>query len=90
LLVEAYDEAALSKTMCRDCFRRFKNSDFDVENKQRAGKIKLVKDTDVEALLNEEECQRRDCRIIGSCTINHFHVFKTIGNDLKVRKLGTV
>jgi len=37
LLVEAYGEAALSETMCRDRFRRFKSGDFDVEDKERTG-----------------------------------------------------
>jgi len=33
---------------------------------------------------------RRTCRIIGSCSIKHFHTFKSIGNNSKERKLGTV
>jgi len=54
LLVEVYGEAALSETMCCDWFRRFKSSDFDVENKERAGRLKLVEDAELEALFDED------------------------------------
>jgi len=37
LLVEAYGEAALHETTCRD-FRRFKSGDFDVKDKERTGR----------------------------------------------------
>jgi len=45
LLIEAYGEAALSETTCREWFRRSKSGDFDVEDKERAGRPKLVKNT---------------------------------------------
>ena len=34
VLVETYSNHALSKTICRDWFRLFKNNDFDVEDKE--------------------------------------------------------
>jgi len=43
LLVEAYGERT-----CRDWFRRFKNGDFDVEDKERTGRSKSVEDTELE------------------------------------------
>jgi len=89
-LIETYGEAALSETTCRNWLRYFKTSDFDVKDKERAGSPKLIEDTEFEALLDEDPYQRRTCRIIGSCSINHFHAFKSIGNDSKTRKLGTV
>jgi len=55
LLVEAYD--VLSETMCRDWFRRSKSDDFNVEDKKRTGKPKLVEDAELEALLNKVPCQ---------------------------------
>jgi len=54
LLVEAYGEAALSETTCRDWFRRFKSGDFDMEDKERTGRPKLVEDAELEALLDED------------------------------------
>ena len=35
ILVKVYGEHALSETMCRDWFRRFKSGDFDLSNKDR-------------------------------------------------------
>lgn len=36
-LVEIYGDYALLTTTCRDWFRRFKNNDLDVEDKERSG-----------------------------------------------------
>ena len=33
MLVEAYGDAALSERSCREWFQKFKNSEFDVEDK---------------------------------------------------------
>ena len=41
LLVEAYGEAALSERSCREWFQKFKNGEFDVENKERSGRPKV-------------------------------------------------
>jgi len=63
-----------------------------VEDKERAGRPNLIEDAELEALLDEDPMSnaRGTCRIIGSYTINHCHAFKSIGNDSKARKLGTV
>jgi len=58
LLVEAYGEAALSETTGRDWFRRFKSGDFDVEDKERVGK--LIEDAELEALFDEDLCQTQE------------------------------
>ncbi|EGI63841.1 Mariner Mos1 transposase [Acromyrmex echinatior] len=39
LLVEAYGEAALSERSCREWFQKFKNGEFDVEDKERSGSV---------------------------------------------------
>jgi len=36
------------------CFRRFKSGDFDVEDKERAERPKLIKDVELEALFDED------------------------------------
>ena len=53
LLVEAYGDAALSERS-REWFQKFKNGEFDVEDKERSGR---PKDTELEALLDEDSCQ---------------------------------
>jgi len=60
LLVEAYSEATLSETICPDWFRRFKNGDFDVKEKECIGRPKLVEDAELEALLHADSCQTQE------------------------------
>ncbi|EGI60565.1 Mariner Mos1 transposase [Acromyrmex echinatior] len=59
LLVEAYGEAALSERSCRKWFQKFKNGEFDVEDKERSERPKVYEDAELEALLNEDSCQRQ-------------------------------
>ena len=35
MLVEAYSDAALSERSCREWFQKFKNGEFDVEDKEQ-------------------------------------------------------
>ena len=57
LLVAAYGEHALSQTICRDWFRRFKNNDFDVNDKKRPDQLKKFEDGELESLFQENSCQ---------------------------------
>ena len=52
LLVEVYGEHALSKTTCKEWFRRFKSGDFDVRVKKRPGQPRKFEDEELEALLD--------------------------------------
>lgn len=57
--VETYGDHDLSETTCRDWFRRFKNNDFDVEDKENEISDAPTKfeDEELEALLPEDSCQ---------------------------------
>jgi len=57
LLVEAYGDAALSERSCREWFQKFKNGEFDVEDKERSGRPKIYEDAELEALLDEDSYQ---------------------------------
>ncbi|KAG5308916.1 MOS1T transposase, partial [Pseudoatta argentina] len=57
LLVEVYGEAVLSETSCREWFQKFKNGEFDVEDKERSGRLKVYEDAELETLFNEDSCQ---------------------------------
>ena len=46
-LQKVYGDAALSETTCRDWFRRFKDGDFDVDDRPREGRPKTFEDADV-------------------------------------------
>ena len=52
ILVEAYGGPALSEIICRDWFRRFKNNDFDDEDKECTVARKKFKNEELEALLH--------------------------------------
>ena len=55
-LQKVYGDAALSETTCRDWFRRFKDGDFDVDDRPREGRPKTFEDAELEALLDEDPC----------------------------------
>ncbi|KAG5324069.1 MOS1T transposase, partial [Pseudoatta argentina] len=44
-------------TTCRDWFRRFKNNDFQLEDKERSGASKKFQDKELEQLLDEDPSQ---------------------------------
>ncbi|KAG5317883.1 MOS1T transposase, partial [Pseudoatta argentina] len=52
--VQTYGDNALSDTTCRDWFRRFKNNDFELEDKERSGAPKKFQDKELEQLLDEK------------------------------------
>ncbi|KAG5338987.1 LIPA2 protein, partial [Acromyrmex charruanus] len=57
ILVQTYGDNALSDTTCRDWFRRFKNNDFELEDKERSGAPKKFEDKELEQLLDEDPSQ---------------------------------
>ena len=46
-LQKVYGDAALSETTCRDWFRRFKDGDFDVDDRPREERPKTFEEADV-------------------------------------------
>ncbi|GJQ76139.1 hypothetical protein Trydic_g1887 [Trypoxylus dichotomus] len=56
-LHKVYGDAALSETTCRDWFHRFKDCDFDVDDRLCEGTPKISEDSELEALLDEDPCQ---------------------------------
>ncbi|KAG5318880.1 MOS1T transposase, partial [Pseudoatta argentina] len=57
ILVQTYGDNALSDTTCRGWFRRFKNNDFELEDKERSGAPKKFQDKELEQLLDEDPSQ---------------------------------
>ena len=56
ILVETYGGNVLSDT-CRDWFRRFKNNDFKLEDKERSGAPNKFEDKELEEILDEDRSQ---------------------------------
>ena len=45
---------------CREWFRRFKDGDFNVEDKPRSGQPKKFEDKELEALFEEDQSQTQE------------------------------
>ena len=59
-LLQIYGEHSPSQNTCEYWFRRFKNNDFDVSDKERVGAPKKFEDEELEALLSEDPCQTEE------------------------------
>jgi len=57
MLVKAYGEHALDKSQCFEWFKKFKNDDFDVRNEERGKPPKKFEDSELQALLDEDDTQ---------------------------------
>ena len=60
MLVEVYGDNAPTDKSCREWFRRFKNSDFNIEDKLLCGQRKKFEDKELEALLDEDPTQMQE------------------------------
>ena len=60
MLSNTYGEAAISERTCREWFQRFKNGDFDVEDRHSDGREKVFEDAELEALLEQDSCQNQE------------------------------
>ena len=59
-LLSTYGEAAPSEKTCREWFQRFKNGNFDVEDKERSERPEVYEDAELEGLLNKDSCQTQE------------------------------
>ncbi|GBP68254.1 Mariner Mos1 transposase [Eumeta japonica] len=57
ILAENHGDNALSDTTRRGWFRRFKNNNFELENKERSGAPKKFEDEKLKVLLDQDRCQ---------------------------------
>lgn len=87
MLVDAYGDSALSATQCKVWFRRFKDGDFDVTDKEKGRPPKKYEDADLQALLDDDDAQTQTqlADQLGVCQ-------KAISNRLremgKIQKVG--
>ena len=59
-LVETYGEAVLSERSCREWFQKFKNGEFDIEDKELSERPKVYEDAELEALLGQDSRQTQE------------------------------
>ena len=60
LLVETYGKAALCEKSCREWFQKFKNGEFDIEDKESSGRPKMYEDAELEASLDQDSYQTQE------------------------------
>lgn len=56
-IAEVYGEDAITVRACQKWFKRFKEGDFDLSNKDRGRPPKQFEDDDLQALLDEDDAQ---------------------------------
>ena len=57
MLVEAYGKHALGKSQCFEWFKKFRSGNFDVRNEERRRPSKKFQDSELQALLDEDDVQ---------------------------------
>jgi len=57
MFVETYGKHALGKSQCFEWFKKFKNGDFDVRNEECGKSPKKFEDSELQALLDEDDTQ---------------------------------
>ena len=50
----------LSERSCSEWFQKFKNGEFDIEDKERSGRPNVYKDAELEALLDQYSGQTQE------------------------------
>ena len=75
LFVEAYGERS-----CREWFQKFKNGEFDIEDKECSGRSKMYEDAELEALLDEDSCQtQKELALLGVTQQTISYRLKSLG-----------
>ena len=90
MLVEAYDEHALDKSQCFEWFKKFKSGDFDVRNEERRKPPKKFEDSELQALLDEDDGNLTTTHGSIKCdTRSHLHTFEIHRKDSEDGKMGS-
>jgi len=86
MLVEAY--GALGKSQCFEWFKKFKSDDFDVRNKKRGKPPKKFEDSELQALLDEDDAQTQR-QLTNQLNVTRNHTFEIHGKDPENGKMSS-
>ena len=75
MLSKPYGEAAISERTCQEWFQRFKNGDFDVEDRYGGGREKVFEDAELESLLDQDSYQTQE-ELAGSLGVTQQFISK--------------
>ena len=87
MLSEAYGEALMSERTCREWYQRFKNGDFQVEDRHSGGRPKVFEDEELQHLLDEDSCQVQE-ELARSLGVSQQAVSKRLNNLGMIQKQG--
>ncbi|GFT69546.1 mariner Mos1 transposase [Trichonephila clavipes] len=71
----------------RECFQRFKNGDFEVEDQHGCGREKGFEDGELEALLDQDSCQTQQ-ELSGSLGVTQQAISKRLKAMGMIQKQG--
>ncbi|GFW76774.1 mariner Mos1 transposase [Trichonephila clavipes] len=87
MLSNTYDEASISERKCQEWCQRFKNDDFEVEDKHGGGKEKIFDDAELEPLLDQDSCQTQQ-ELSGSSGVTQQAISKRLKVMGMIQKQG--
>jgi [histone H3]-lysine36 N-dimethyltransferase SETMAR len=87
MLVKAYGSHALGRSLCFEWFKRFKNDDFDVRDQERGKPPKKFNDSELEALLDEDDTQTQQ-QLADQLNVAQESVSRRLRAMGKIHKIG--
>ena len=87
MLVEAYDEHALGKSQCFEWFKKSKSDDFDVRHEEREKLSKKFVDSELQALLDEDDAQTQQ-QLADQLNVTREAVSIRLKSMGKIQKMG--
>ena len=89
MIVETYGDSALSKTTCRDWFRKFQGGNFDLSDNEWGNRPRAVEHHQLQALLDEDVTQSQKMLAEQLC-VTQPAISMRLGVMGKVKKKGKI
>src|SRR5690625_2253179 len=87
MLVEAYGDDALGKSLCFERFKKFKSGDFDVRNEERGRPAKKFEDSELQELLDEDDTQTQQ-QLADQLNVARESISRRLKAMGKIQKMG--
>lgn len=87
MLKEAYGANALSVRTCQEWFQRFKNGDFDVNDKDHGRPPLKFQDAELQSLLDKDDCQSQ-IQLANTLNVTQAAISKRLHQMGKIQKEG--
>lgn len=87
MLVEAYGDHAFSESNCKKWFRKFRDGDFDLRNEERGHAPSKFVDTELQALLDEDDGQTQQ-QLAEQLNVDQSTISRRLKDMGKILKVG--